>query len=570
MKRILVLLASLAICLGLGAQTMYDGMEFCKNVPFGTARSIALGNAVTALGGDLGSVSINPAGSAVSPYAQVAVSPALNISVVNSSYSTSGDAAFGSPSKTTSTKFNMPQFGVTMNVRTGNKSGLKSFSFGILTSQTANYNNRSIAYGRNSQTSMQAELASSSYGISEDILKEYDSFNNSDVHWDLLTGYQAGMFTSYDNPGAYVASSQRISPDNTYCYVPGQLSQVWERSYSGIKNDVVLNLGANINDKLYVGVNVGLPTARYRYNQYFTESAVSPDQFPIIFNVGKEKVTTLFKNAEMDYSYYASISGFYGRFGAIYLPVEHLRLGLAFQTPSAYNVYEEYSYHGASTFEDVNFNYSESSPLGAFRYRIRTPYIVDLGIAYTFGSRGLLSVDYELMDYHIMEFRDTDRSYRYNDSFRKVNSANSKFCGQSHSLRVGAEIKVVPQVSLRAGYSFCTSPERYWINNLGEEVTADYYLLEYDLYSARTKNLVTPIYYGDRSNMFSAGIGYSSNGSFFADAAVRFVSNPAKVDSPYYAYDDYDSTGTCLVSAAPCVKTVQRVYDIVLTLGWRF
>ena len=62
-----------------GAQTVYDGLTFSKNEYFGTARSIALGNAMTAVGGDLGSISLNPAGSAVAGYSQFTITPGLSI-----------------------------------------------------------------------------------------------------------------------------------------------------------------------------------------------------------------------------------------------------------------------------------------------------------------------------------------------------------------------------------------------------------------------------------------------------------------------------------------------------------
>ena len=47
------------------AQTANDAYMFSENQYEGTARTMAMGNAFTALGGDLGSIGINPAGSAV-------------------------------------------------------------------------------------------------------------------------------------------------------------------------------------------------------------------------------------------------------------------------------------------------------------------------------------------------------------------------------------------------------------------------------------------------------------------------------------------------------------------------
>ena len=65
MKKILFAAAFLAMTVSSGAQSVYDAITFSQNQYYGTARSMALGNAMTALGGDLGSIGINPAGSAV-------------------------------------------------------------------------------------------------------------------------------------------------------------------------------------------------------------------------------------------------------------------------------------------------------------------------------------------------------------------------------------------------------------------------------------------------------------------------------------------------------------------------
>ena len=67
-----------------GAQNMYDAINFSRNEYYGSARSMALGNAVTAVGGDLGTIGINPAGSAVANYGQLTITPGVSISAVGS------------------------------------------------------------------------------------------------------------------------------------------------------------------------------------------------------------------------------------------------------------------------------------------------------------------------------------------------------------------------------------------------------------------------------------------------------------------------------------------------------
>ena len=62
MKKILLATAMIAATVSAGAQTLSDAINFSQNQYYGTARSMALGNAMTAIGGDLGSIGINPAG----------------------------------------------------------------------------------------------------------------------------------------------------------------------------------------------------------------------------------------------------------------------------------------------------------------------------------------------------------------------------------------------------------------------------------------------------------------------------------------------------------------------------
>ena len=125
----------IAIPAAASAQNMYDAINLSRNVYFGTARSMALSNAVTALGGDLGTVGINPAGSAVASYGQLTITPGLMISSVASQYS-AGNQFNGTTSYMR--KAVMPNWGVSANFSTGRSRGLKSFVVAV----TSNYTNQ--------------------------------------------------------------------------------------------------------------------------------------------------------------------------------------------------------------------------------------------------------------------------------------------------------------------------------------------------------------------------------------------------------------------------------------------
>ena len=567
MKKILFATLFWAVSAAAGAQTMYDAIEFSQNHYFGTARSMAMGNAVTALGGDLGSVGINPAGSAVAGYGQFVITPGVTVSSVGSYYSPEGETAYGAANLQNRTRMSMPNFGLSMHFNTGRRRGVTQLVFAVVSNQTAAYNFGSEAFGVNSRTSKIGEFAAAAAGYPESSLAGYSSFNTSDVPWDILAAYNGGMFGSYGQDGLYAGVTESIAPDGSYRYLPGPLSQTSVRTKRGNKNDLLLNMGLNISNRVYLGFNVGMPSARYRYAESFYEAAVNPDQFPILFEDGE----TCFLRGSYDYQYTADIDGIYAKLGVIVLPFEGLRLGASFQTPTALTISENWQYAAASVFDDPYYDDSVTSPVGEYSYTLRTPYRASFGAAYSFGDKGVVSVDYELADYSVMRFETLHYYDRPgDDTFAEQNWANRHFAGTAHALRVGGEFRLNPAFALRAGYTVSTSPERWWTDSEGVAVDANAALADYSAYFNRIKNLVTPHYYGDRTQSVSLGAGYSSSGSFFADAVVRCTRYPSATFSPYYDYDSYDSAGMPLGVQAPRILSERSLWNVALTLGWRF
>ena len=226
MKKILATSILIALALSATAQNMYDAMNYSQNVYYGTARSMGLGNAVTAIGGDLGTIGINPAGSVVSGYDQIVITPGLTISSIGSSYSPSGETSYGPVNMQKGTRFVMPNVGFSMSFDTGNRVGLKRMTFAFTSNRSNDYNGNAFAFGANSSSSRLAEFASAAWGWDENALARYSSFTDSDVPWDILTAYQAGLFGSYERGeyGGYVGNTEVISADGSYHYVPAPLT----------------------------------------------------------------------------------------------------------------------------------------------------------------------------------------------------------------------------------------------------------------------------------------------------------------------------------------------------------
>ena len=387
------------------AQNMYDALDFSVNNYYGTARSIGLGNAVTALGGDLGTIGINPAGSAVSSYGQFTMTPGLTMSVNNTTMTIDG--------RTTSelskrTRMTFPNIGINFVVDTYRTRGLKSYSFGMTTNTSDVYTDRAYGAGTGMQTSLAGaiaagtEAAARQYGYTYQDFNSYDSFYNTSIPWDYLVGYQSGLTSDFGDGYSYIGSTEIAdqNDDGTYnVFTAGDLNQSYLRRVSGSKQDIVMNFGMNFNDNFYLGFNLGLPVASYSFYEQFNEKALNPSDFSFSYDDGTE---VMFFSDEYRYAYTASYSGIYAKAGFIWLPTPSLRIGGAIQTPTLYTITEKFQIGASTLFNDGSL--SASSPENEYVYDLTSPYRANFGVAYTIGRVGLVSVDYELCDYSTMKF----------------------------------------------------------------------------------------------------------------------------------------------------------------------
>lgn len=559
-----------------GAQTMYDGLNYSQNNYYGTARSIGMGNAMTAVGGDLGSIGINPAGSAVAGYSQFTITPNLTISSMNASYSAypvGGADRFTNEQNKRLTRFSMPNIGLTFNWKTGNGSGLKAITYGLVVNGTNNFTGKMLAGGRNDKTSYQGAMAVAADGYDMDFLNGYsidkdgkrvdrgwdypyyygDDFQNDPnkgkfAPWNVIANAQAGSIANYgdtDDPSyywRYKAATEGFSntgekdANGNYIYdifLAGPLNQAYSRNITGSKYDVLFNVGFNFGDTFFVGANLGVTSLNYNYDECYKEAAENPSAFEIDFG---DKGKTCFSDYRTRYSYTADGSGVFGKIGFLWRPVDGLRVGAAVQTPTILEINERWIQDVNLNYTDASFNGSAKTPEGDYSYRLRSPYRLNAGAAFTFAGMALVSADYEMTDYSTMKFMSKDGGWS-NDTFSSLNDQIRNCMGVSHMVRIGAEFKPLPEIAVRAGYNFTTTPEYVYEGN------------------SKTK-------LNDRINAFSVGLGYSSNGSFFADIAARMT---MLADEYIFPYADYLSD-----LASPMILNKRDIYNVTATIGWRF
>lgn len=562
MKKILLTLALSGLALSAWAQDSYYAELLSRNNYYGTARSVALGNAMTALGGDLGSVGINPAGSAVNSFGQLTITPAMLFQSAATQWANVPGGEAGSPYNASHAQFNLPNVGGTVVFYSSDDDGAKYMTLGIIVNTTNTYLGYSTGYGSSSTHSFLGDLAAAADGL-----------KSAQMGRNLYAAYCANQIGEFGPQGScrYAGGNQMVDPTDKYAYVPGTLDQKANYNTYGTKTDVLMNLGFNISDQFYFGVNFGMPSIKYRREDGFSETAQSPIAFPVNFvdengmHLGVEgEPTTYYKTSSNAYKLNTNAGGIYGKFGFIWLPVEGVRLGAAFQTPSILSITETWQYSAGINYENGTYNGWAKSDTGEFTYNLTTPYIVDAGVAFTFGKIGLLSLDYELTDYSVMRYSDIEQTIFGRDDWADTNERNKLFCGVSHALRAGVEVKPLPMLSLRAGYSLTTDPERYAFDQFDNMVTAETY---------DSSQIVSGFkYFSNNTQAFSAGVGYSSTGSFFLDAAVRLTKYPTLHYAPYYfgGYDAVDKNGAVIGYESPDLTISRSIFDVLFTFGWRF
>lgn len=502
MKRYSVLIAILLVLPGfLMAQNFADAFRMSYNQIQGTARSAGMGNAFGALGGDFTSLSINPAGSAIYQTGEFVITPGYYI---NKSKMTMGGNTFSDNDQ----NFSLNNLGAIGTFKTNrSEAGIVSVNYGIGYNRLANFNNNAFANLNNSPDSYLDDIvnyANLEYQNNDPLTQNYLYQAIGDIQykdWPTKLAWENYLIdpkTDGNNneiDGLYQRSillqDQAVDQRKTY-------------SQEGHIDEYVFNLGLNFNHNFYLGATLGFHDINYSANSMYEEQ----------FKNGR--------NFTYWDDYYMEGSGFNFKIGAIYKPVQNVRLGLALHTPTYYNIDEE------SVLEMQGSEQQGSVDPGRnfYSYDFRTPLKVVMSGAVIFNKRGLISVDAEYMDYASMRFR---KGGNGSDNFNDLNSVMSNHFNSVMNLRIGAEYKLTNQFAVRAGYENYGNPFKSTL----------------DAQSTLTDNTsVISGGFGYTVNAFSVNVAYTSSLSKISDGSVQ----------PNYYQVKRDNTNQ----------------NILLTLGFRF
>jgi hypothetical protein len=497
MKKFIILLTlSFSVPFFIHAQDLADALRFSNFQIQGTARAGGMGNAFGALGGDFTSISINPAGLGLYRSSEFVFTPAFNQTQVETSYR--GNSMTDSKYNFL---FNNLSYVSAISPRNQSETGLVSVNIGIGFNRLKDFNSTMLGGVNNMNGSFLDYVADNA------TLDIWSDFYEK-LAWDadlLLFDEDAGVYW-HDLEDAGYGQSMRKSI-----------------ARQGAINEYSLAAGFNFNHKLYLGASLGIVDVFYRESSELREW--DPNNSIPFFN-------------EMKFNSYLRTSGtgLNGKIGLIYKPVNAVRLGASVHTPTFYNLHDvfETSMFSSVTYEDGNETYRVYSPYSEYDYSLETPLRANLSGAVVIGRVGLVSVDYEYVDYGSASLRRGGDGYNFVDE----NDEIAEVFRSVGNLRIGGELLASDNISLRAGYEYYPSA-----------------------YNAQAFGATQPNAEANRTT-FSGGLGYKSGGFFF-DVAYR-----------YSFMKDYDlmypAPATDFYAAPEMAAFSNLKHKVMFTLGFKF
>ncbi len=484
MKKLPFLLVCFSILtLNIKAQDAKDGLTFSQSGLAGTARFVGMGGAFNSLGNDFTTLSWNPAGLGVYKSFDLMITPAMGFNNTKSTYN-------GTDGKDFQPMFNIANTGVVVPFLVSKEGrGLRSVQFAFGFNRLNDYNNKSDASGSN--------LGNTS------LTDYYVNLANNGVWNDQ-------MQMAYN---CYLIDTVQGSNGNQYfSYLSGQnLKQHETVNTWGSQNEIVLSMGANYGDKLYIGGTLGFPKINYNYESVYSETDRTTQQR------FSETDTKEINGAGVNF-----------KMGAIYRPVEYLRLGLALHTPTYY--YRMNYFQHTEMWGDINKNVPEIYEYSEFaddNFEMTTPMKVLAGVSTVIAQRAIISVEYEYQDPSLTRFW-----YRseYTEDQNIINDDISYKYKPTHNIKIGGEY-TYENYAFRAGYGFYSSP--YAKNEDGQKINT-----------------------GKRET-FSVGLGYKGE-VCYVDLAYAYTLS--QEDSYFY--------NPSVMPVNPVFNTINK-HNVVVTLGMK-
>lgn len=295
------------------------------------------------------------------------------------------------------------------------------------------------------------------------------------------------------NAGAIEFLSENVGTTQPLFYqavVPGTtIDQTGDVLEEGRMSELSFGGAWEAAPDVMVGLSGNFSIGTYRFNSFYAEDDTrdenAPEDYIVIL---EDRELQGFDYLEYEQGFESDLTGFNLRAGVSGEVASGVRVGLVLETPTFYNISEEYFRDLVTGFDQVvgvNQNpVMSSSQEGDFEYSLRTPWRMGGGAAWTQGNL-LVAGDLEYVDWSQMEFDSDDGTF--DDENRNIRENLDPVW----NTRIGAEYRFA-SVAVRGGLAWQPDPRSFEIQSAGEAT--------------------------DRSKFFlSAGVGFHFADQFIVD-----------------------------------------------------
>ena len=556
------------------AQSVPSAYSISQQDLRGTARFMSMAGAFGALGGDLSTLGQNPGGIGI--YRSNEIGFTVGLDMIGSK-ATSG----GFSNTENMTRFNLNNIGGVFTMKLPG-SVMPNLNFGFTYNKGASFNRRYKGLIPNLQTSMSNYIAgiSNAYDLNEADVSygdNYDPYNppvgTRTVPWLAVLGYYG-----------FLTTPEVRSDESTDWY--GQFGDgtsgvgAFDVEERGSVDEYNIALGGNINNVVFWGMDFDITSLDYRISSVWSESLDNA----YVYNPNTERVGRMQADWSLYDNYRLNGTGFSYRLGVIVKPIQELRLGLASHTPTYYNLNE--TYYDTHLDYDYPFPTKDNSTWANDGYsagnsfNFSTPWRVIASMAGVIGNKLIVSADYEWNGYKHMKYSEAD-NYGYYDPWYDwdnpwewgdwygapsrsradkgspradymnandfANSIIKKVYRDTHTFRIGAEFRVLPSFSVRAGYSYTTSPVTTEVKDYRVDVPGTGIMSNYSL--------------DNQTQHVTCGVGYKHKG-FYLDLAYVYK----YTSSEYFPFSpDISDPASAVRSKLEFNKS-----SIALSMGYKF
>jgi hypothetical protein len=431
-----------------------DALRFSQTTFAGSGRFQGIGGAGVALGGDISSALVNPAGLGFIRKSEFATTLNLGINNANTTF-------LSNRTSDSKNSINLPNIGAVFASPKENTIGHMGGSWAISGNRINDFNNNITYSGVNTSTQIVDAFLQLAEGIPWTEL-DFQTINGA-------TNVLGMAYLTYLINPDLAGDPGTLDTYATFLPLPSEAptTQTMNINTTGSQYEWNISYGGNYDDTFYYGFGLGINTLRYERNREYRESVQQPNP--------------IFNDLLIFDQLIQSGIGVNARAGVIFRPVDAVRIGISAVTPTWLRITESYGENMFVRYNNFRFstgldnngneqfitlnNERADVIFDDIAFSLRTPARISGGLAVFLGKRGFLSADVEYVAYgsaRLNNPRDEFTGQALDFDFNADNRVMNNVFNNAVNIRVGGEARL-KDFRVRGGFAHYGDP--YSFNN---------------------------------------------------------------------------------------------------------